>query len=172
MEKGGHCAYCGAPFAPETNWPRVCSVCKNVSFQNPIPVTIVLLPVDKGVLVVRRAILPHAGELALPGGYIDLGETWQEAGAREVYEEAGVIIDPDSLRPIEVYSASDGTLVIAAVGPFLSGDDLPIFAPNAESSARMILTKPARLAFELHTELVARFLSGQPLGYQVQHPHI
>jgi ADP-ribose pyrophosphatase YjhB (NUDIX family) len=41
-----------------------------------------------GLLKVRRA---------LPGGYQMLGQTWQEAGAREVLEETGVVIFPEAL---------------------------------------------------------------------------
>jgi ADP-ribose pyrophosphatase YjhB (NUDIX family) len=46
------------------------------------------------VLLVRRNIEPQIGQLALPGGYMNLGETWQQAGARELFEETGTIIRP------------------------------------------------------------------------------
>src|SRR6476659_9743246 len=52
-----------------------------MSWANPLPVSVVLVPVDGGLLLVRRAI-PPVGQLALPGGYINLGESWEEAGAR------------------------------------------------------------------------------------------
>jgi ADP-ribose pyrophosphatase YjhB (NUDIX family) len=159
--KHSHCSYCGAAYAPEQPWPRVCTVCGQTTFQNPIPVTIVLQPVDQGVLVVRRAIDPQRGTLALPGGYIDLGETWQQAGAREVWEEAQVRIDPAALEVARVFSAPDGTLIVAALAAPLSTGDLPPFTPNAEAEARAVLTEPAPLAWPLHTELVADYLAGR-----------
>jgi ADP-ribose pyrophosphatase YjhB (NUDIX family) len=170
--KNSHCSYCGAAFAPEASWPRTCATCGEISFRNPIPVAIVLLPVvdearRSGVVAVRRAIAPRFGHLALPGGYVDFGETWQEAGAREVYEEAGILIDAHTLRAVEVFSAPDGTLVIAGIAPPLAEDELPRFAPNSESSERVILLTPQPLAFPLHTELVTRFLNGESLGYSV-----
>jgi ADP-ribose pyrophosphatase YjhB (NUDIX family) len=45
---------------------------------NPVPLVATLVPVDNGLLVVRRGIQPGRGRLALRGGYINLGETWQE----------------------------------------------------------------------------------------------
>ena len=82
--KDSHCSYCGQRFSHDQPWPRQCAKCGNISFVNPIPVVIVLVPVDDGVLVVRRSQEPGSGVLALPGGFVELGETWQETGAREV----------------------------------------------------------------------------------------
>ncbi len=97
-----HCSYCGAAFPESAGWPRTCAHCGNITFRNPLPVTVVLLPVilsieQTGVVVIRRAIPPKVGELALPGGFINFGETWQEAGAREVLEETGARIAPDEI---------------------------------------------------------------------------
>lgn len=159
--KNSYCSYCGHAFAPDQPWPRVCAHCGQTTFQNPIPVTIVLQPVDGGVLAVRRAIDPQRGSLALPGGFIDLGETWQQAGAREVWEEAQVRIDPAALEVVRVFSAPDGTLIVAAVAAPLQERDLPPFTPNAEADARCILTEPVPMAWPLHTELVTDYLAGR-----------
>ena len=81
MQKNSHCSYCGARFAEDGPWPRRCAACANVSYLNPLPVAVLLQPVDDGLLVIRRAIAP-VGRLALPGGFIDVGESWQAAAAR------------------------------------------------------------------------------------------
>jgi ADP-ribose pyrophosphatase len=44
------------------------------------------------VLLVRRAKPPAAGEWAIPGGRVDLGETLQQAAQRETLEETGVSV--------------------------------------------------------------------------------
>ena len=156
-----YCSYCGQAYGPNAGWPRRCTNCDNMTFRNPIPVAVVLQPVDNGVLTVRRTIEPRSGWLALPGGYVDWGETWQEAGAREMWEEAGVRINPNGLREFKVFSASNATMMIVAYATPLNGKDLPPFIPNEEADKRAILTEPQELAFPLHTEVLTAFLGGR-----------
>jgi ADP-ribose pyrophosphatase YjhB (NUDIX family) len=155
--KNSYCSYCGHAFASEQPWPRRCGHCGNFTFQNPLPVTVVLLPVDDGILVVRREIEPHKGKLALPGGYIELGETWQAAGAREVQEEAGIVIDPATIREFCVFSAPDGTVIICGQAAPMRLADLAEFTASEEVSERAIITAPAELAFPLHTQIVQEY---------------
>ncbi|MFZ0545629.1 MAG: NUDIX domain-containing protein, partial [Candidatus Promineifilaceae bacterium] len=79
--KNTHCSYCGRPFSPDQPWPRTCSHCHNTTFVNPIPVAVLLQPVGEKLLVVRRGIEPGNGKLALPGGFMELGESWQTAAS-------------------------------------------------------------------------------------------
>src|SRR4051794_36608810 len=104
-QRNAHCGYCGQAFAPAAPWPRTCTQCGQISYLNPIPVAVCLVPVDGGLLTVRRAIEPGRGLLALPGGYINQDETWQAACAREVREETGLILDPLQIRAFAVHSA-------------------------------------------------------------------
>lgn len=156
-----YCSYCGQPYGADAVWPRHCRHCDHFTYRNPLPVTVVLQPVDGGVLTVRRNIEPRKGWLALPGGYIDWGETWQAAGAREMWEEAGVQIDPAGLREFKVFSAGNSTLMIVARATPLTLADLPDFVPNDEASERVILRMPEELAFPLHTEVLTDFLLGK-----------
>lgn len=162
-ERDSHCTYCGHPFASEASWPRRCQGCGNTSYRNPLPVSVVLLPVDEGLLAVRRAHAPGRGELALPGGFIELPESWQEAGARELYEETGVRLEADTLALFRVYSAPDGTLLIFGLAPSLAADSLPTFRPTEESSERVILTEPVELAFSLHTRVTREYFDDSSL---------
>jgi ADP-ribose pyrophosphatase YjhB (NUDIX family) len=161
--KNSHCSYCGHPFEVDQPWPRRCANCGNMSFVNPLPVTIVLVPVDDGLLLVRRNIEPHKGKLALPGGFIDLGESWQEAGAREVLEETGITIDPAGIQLVTVFSAPDGTIIIVGQAAPLHSEDLPDFVLNDEASERAFIKEPQELAWPLHTEAVKAYfaLKGQ-----------
>jgi 8-oxo-dGTP diphosphatase len=44
------------------------------------------------VLLVRRGKPPAAGQWAIPGGSVQLGETLQKAAEREVMEETGIVV--------------------------------------------------------------------------------
>ncbi len=57
------------------------------------------------VLLVRRAKAPLAGEWSLPGGAVELGETLEEAVAREVAEETGLNVTP--LRMVKTFDHID-----------------------------------------------------------------
>ena len=157
-----HCSYCGHPFEVDQAWPRLCATCGNTSFVNPLPVSVVLLPVDDGLLVVRRNIAPQIGQLALPGGYINRGESWQQAGARELLEETGIVIQPEDLREFRVKSAPTGTtLLVFGVAPAMRSQDLPPFLPNEETQDVDVLTAPQELAFSTHTETVQEYFASR-----------
>jgi ADP-ribose pyrophosphatase YjhB (NUDIX family) len=111
--------------------------------------------------VVRRNIEPHKGKLALPGGYIDLGESWQEAAAREVFEETGVVIDPAGVQLVTVFSASDGTIIVVGQAAPLASTDLSEFALNEEATERSFIPGPTELAWPLHTQAVLAYFALQ-----------
>jgi ADP-ribose pyrophosphatase YjhB (NUDIX family) len=158
-EKNSHCSYCGHPFTENQPWPRRCLACGQTTYRNPVPVAVVLLPVDGGLLVVRRTIPPGQGQLALPGGFITVGETWQEAGARELWEETGIRLDPAEIRTFRVHTALEGMILIFGLAAPHRAADLPPFVPNAESSERLVLAAPATLAFPLHTQTMREFFA-------------
>lgn len=56
-------------------------------------------------LFIRRKSPPFEGELALPGGFVELNETVEDAACRELREETNVTVSPDKLRLVGVFSA-------------------------------------------------------------------
>jgi ADP-ribose pyrophosphatase YjhB (NUDIX family) len=156
--RDSHCSFCGAAFhLPDVEaqrWPRTCSGCASISYKNPIPVAVMLVPVDAGLLVIRRGIPPQKGMLALPGGFVDFGESWQAAGAREVFEETGLRITPEEIRVFDVKSATDGPLLVFGLAAHRAGTSLPPFQVTNETTERLVIDRPEPLAFPLHTEVV------------------
>ena len=156
-----HCSFCGQAFAPDSPWPRACAACGQITYLNPLPVAVALVPVDGGLLVVRRGIEPGRGRLALPGGYINYGESWQAACAREVQEETGVSLDPERIREFAVRSALDSALLVFGLCAPLRREDLPPFKLDAETLEALVIVHAQELAFSLHTAVVEEYFQGR-----------
>lgn len=164
-QKDSHCSYCGTRFARDAGWPRVCAACGGTAYRNPLPVAVALLPVrtpeGTGLLLVRRAIEPQRGRLALPGGFVDLGETWQQAVVRELDEESGVKAAAGDVRLADTLSGDTGHLLVFGLLPECDAEDLPPAVATDETDGREILLAPAELAFPLHTEAVRNWFGGR-----------
>jgi len=86
----GFCSACGQPtLATEGGWKRVCESCKTEHFPRTDPVVIMLPTLGDRCLLGRQAIWPKGMYSAL-AGFLEPGETIEEACAREVKEEAGL----------------------------------------------------------------------------------
>lgn len=66
----------------------LCDACGTIHYENPKMIA-GCIPVWRGqILLCRRAIEPRRGYWTLPAGFMELGETLEEAARRETYEEA------------------------------------------------------------------------------------
>ena len=75
----------------------VCSDCGFVAYENPKIVAGAVVVSGDRVLMCRRAIEPRRGLWTLPAGYMELGETVEEAACREALEEAEATIRLDGI---------------------------------------------------------------------------
>ena len=170
MEPHKHCHFCGTIYGIDARgakkWPRACEACGGRVWRNPIPVVVCLIADDDGLLVVRRDIEPGKGELAFPGGYIDLGERWQQAAAREVAEETSDLFrfDPMFFQLLEVEKALNGNLLIfCTLRHQVSLDQQLIkqFTPNPEVSELGVINGPMKLAWDTHTKWAKNYFTGE-----------
>ena len=81
---------------------RVCKHCSFIDYQNPKIVAGSVVTSGDEILLCRRAIEPRKGFWTLPAGFMELGETVEEAAAREAMEEACARIEID--RTLALYS--------------------------------------------------------------------
>lgn len=84
------CARCGGPTRlAKGGWQRTCEACGAEHFPRVDPVTIMLVEHHGRLLLGRQPRFPPRNFSAL-AGFVEPGETIEEAVAREVFEEAGV----------------------------------------------------------------------------------
>lgn len=86
------CARCGAGTRlAKGGWQRNCGACEAQHFPRTDPVTIMLVEHGDSLLLGRQPRFPPRAFSAL-AGFVEPGETIEEAVAREVMEEAGVTV--------------------------------------------------------------------------------
>lgn len=152
------CSYCGARYPAGARWPITCRSCANTNYLNPIPVVVLLVPVGNGLVVARRNIEPQRGTLVLPGGYLDLGETWQEGAARELFEETGIRVDAAAITLYDVANGLDNTLVIGGLAAKQALSCLHPFSSD-ETQEIALIKEPVALGFPLHDLWVRRYFA-------------
>ncbi|MDR3705245.1 MAG: NUDIX domain-containing protein [Paludibacteraceae bacterium] len=89
------CPVCGDPRFVENNVKsKKCLHCGFVYYFNPSAAVVAFILNEKGeLLVCSRGKEPAKGTLDLPGGFVDMYETGEEALCREVKEEIGLEVD-------------------------------------------------------------------------------
>jgi 8-oxo-dGTP pyrophosphatase MutT (NUDIX family) len=136
------------------------------AFKNPPTVVVVLVPVirpdRRGLLLVRRGIPPGILKLAIPGGYQNEGETWQEAGVREVREETG--IDVTGLRLVDLQTVEGGkvNLAFAVADPVEIALD-HVYVHDHEIKEVIVVNEPVDTSFQTHTEKVWAYFAGSSI---------
>ena len=118
----------------------------------------VVITSEEGVVLIRRGSEPFAGQWALPGGFVEVGETVEEAAIREAAEETGLAVE--IARLVGVYSDPERdprghNVSVAFLARVLSGE---LSAATDASEAALIDPSSVELAFD-HARIVHDALS-------------
>lgn len=136
-----------------------CPVCGNetVQYRNPLPTVDIIIEYGAGIVLIRRNNPPLGW--AIPGGFVDYGETVEAAAVREALEETGLALI--ELRMFHVYSdpgrdprhhTLTTVFVASGAGELSAGDD----AGRAAVFTRDGL--PADIAFD-HDRILADYFA-------------
>ena len=137
-----------------------CKACGWINYRNPLPVVSCLISNKKGeVLLVRRGIEPCKGHWALPGGFMEIDETPEKAGKRELFEETGINGRPSRLVGVRVHeSRSYGPVLVVGIEYKAKSFKLKV-GDDAEDAKFFPPKKRPRIPFRSQEELLREYLS-------------
>ena len=157
------CNYCGETLEVEFlegKERQVCAKCREVHYENPLPVAAVILPNrNREILLVKRAREPSKDMWCFPIGFAETGESIEGAALRELKEETGVegritqLVDVSSDK-IPYY----GELLVVTFeaekigGEELAGDDA------LDCSYFPVMNLP-KLAFDSQERVIQKFIT-------------
>jgi 8-oxo-dGTP diphosphatase len=108
---------------------------------------------EDGIVLISRRNPPFQGCYALPGGFVEIGETTEDAIIREAKEETGLEID--LLRLIGVYSDPHRDIRghVVSICYLSSGSGKLAFGSDAKSARVFCLDNLPNLAFD-HAQMI------------------
>jgi ADP-ribose pyrophosphatase YjhB (NUDIX family) len=128
LEDVRFCPRCGQ--TAQIKFPRsiTCAQCGYGAYYNPKPVACAIATDhQKNIVLMRRATEPSRGRWTMPGGFVDLGESVEEAAQRETREEVGLELEIQEL--VGVYSRSQDRIVVVVYAARATG--APTVTPEA-----------------------------------------
>ena len=162
------CSECGAGVSskipPGDNLPRfVCETCQVIHYINPKIVAGCIPEWEDKILLCRRAIEPRLGYWTFPAGFMEIGESTEQAAIRETMEEAQAEVEITSLYAVLSLPR------ISQVHMILRGTmSRPEFRPGTESLDVQLFTLSEipweDLAFPVIREALERYVADAARG--------
>ena len=135
------CPRCGGDLEKRVVKPTepkrlVCLNCSFIFYQDPKVVAGTIFTLDGRIVLLKRGVEPAMGKWVFPGGYVDRGESVQEAAIRETKEESQMDVKLGLLLNVYSYPRSPNIIVVYAAqavgGELAAGDESTearVFAP-------------------------------------------
>lgn len=129
-------------------------------YRNPFPTVDIIIELDNGIVLIERKNKPFGW--ALPGGFVDYGESLESAAVREAREETSLEIS--DLRLLGCYSdpARDDRMHTISTVYIATGQGTPLAADDALNLAIYSLDSlPEPLCFD-HARIIADYSAKLP----------
>jgi len=138
---------------------RFCKKCGWINYLNPVPVVACLVSDAKGkLLLMKRGVEPCKGKWALPGGFIELDESPEQAGKRELYEETGLKGKPGRLIGVNTQPSSTyGLVLVVGIEFIITRETLKPGDDALEAKFFHHNTLP-KIPFKSHSALILKYL--------------
>jgi 8-oxo-dGTP diphosphatase len=160
MSSPTYCPRCGAALErrfAEGRDREVCPACGFVFYRNPIPAVGVVVALDDRVVLIRRKYEPRAGYWALPAGYMELGESAEEAAVRECHEETGLLVQIDHLLGVYSFGIGEHSGLVIIYAATAVGGALQASDDATEAGAFPLDALPTPMAFRTHLQAIDRW---------------
>jgi ADP-ribose pyrophosphatase YjhB (NUDIX family) len=103
--------------------PRLtCVGCSFIFYLDPKVAACTISMVDGGIVLLRRSIEPALGKWVFPGGFVDRGESVQDAALRETLEEVNLRVSLTGI--LDVYSFPGHEVVVVVYAADVVGGQL------------------------------------------------
>jgi 8-oxo-dGTP diphosphatase len=126
------CPRCGGdlekrPVKPAEPKRLVCLNCSFIFYQDPKVVAGTIFTLSGGIVLLKRGVEPAMGKWVFPGGYVDRGESVQEAAIRETKEESQIDVKLGPLLNVYSYPRSPNVIIVYVAevvsGELAAGDE-------------------------------------------------
>ena len=140
-----------------------CPSCKTIHYENPKPTATLICPRENSILLGRRAYSPGKGEWGLPGGFMELNETLEQAALRELKEETNLAGEFNRiLGTCSHYGSIFGDVLLIGIVINLQQDISAMQAGDDVSELQFFdIEDLPNLAFECHQKIVSYYVENQ-----------
>jgi ADP-ribose pyrophosphatase YjhB (NUDIX family) len=127
---------------------------KVIEPRNPVPTVDIIIEIGEKIVLIERKYPPPGW--ALPGGFVDYGESFEQAAVREALEETGIAVS--GLRQFRTYSnpGRDARMHTASTVFIARGEGVPRASDDAANAALFSRDELPELAFD-HAKILADY---------------
>ena len=115
------CGACGKPMTPVAGERAMRCECGHVAYPRIAPAMMVLVKNGDAILLARNAAVPAGGRMSALAGFLEPGESVEEAIHREVFEEVGLYV-----KDLKYFASQSwpfpGSLMVAFTAEYASGE--------------------------------------------------